>query len=355
MYLVVFEKSRVSMRPGVYLGIAVKRLSKWYSFKKLYEEKRGGRRRVVFLAGDDESVEALKSLYGAYGYDVVYFEQVDPSRRDAYELLNTIFKFAMTRVLNDTRLKLVMRRLVACGPLLKKKKEVMEQVARELNLDVNEVKRARKAVSGLAILALKLYNFKPEAFYALGYPVFFHTGFPTAYIVPLGTAVEGFRFKPGDKRGEEVLKSSSELLNYIRDKCRDSETLEELSRCEKAVAQRYHATWRSLLKRVKKHSYYISLKAEVLLRELKKMGVEIASYEIWRDRVRGTWSPLLRRQLLDLLAKHPELTVKDACRKIGISYTTVHRHLRGDKEYKEILAQRIASYGKIENKSQVLV
>jgi len=103
--------------------------------------------------------------------------------------------------------------------------------------------------------------------------------------------------------------------------------------------------WKSLLQRVKRHSDYISFKAEVLLRELKKMGVEIASYEIWRFKVRGVWNPFLRRQLLDLLAKHPELSVKDACKKIGISYTTAYRYLRGDKEYEEIMAQRSASHG----------
>jgi hypothetical protein len=343
MYLVVFEKSRVSMRPGIYLRTAVKRLSKWYSFKKLYEERMGRSRRIVFLAGDDESVEALKSLYGAYGYNAVYFEQVDPNRRGAYELLNNIFKFTVIRVLNNTRLKSTARKLIAHGPLLKK--EVVEQIAGEFNLDANEVRRARKAISGLTVLALKLYKAKPEAFYALGYPIFPHTGFPAAYIVPLDTGVERFRFKPGSKRGGEVLKSSSELLKYIRDKCSDSETLEELSRCEKAVAQGYHAMWKSFLQRVKRHSDYISFKAEVLLRELKKMGVEIASYEIWRFKVRGVWNPFLRRQLLDLLAKHPELSVKDACKKIGISYATAYRYLRGDKEYEEIMAQRSASYG----------
>jgi len=45
LYLIVFERQAAIRSKG--FGLAVRRLSRWYSFKRLYEERVRGSRRVT--------------------------------------------------------------------------------------------------------------------------------------------------------------------------------------------------------------------------------------------------------------------------------------------------------------------
>jgi hypothetical protein len=332
----VLEKVRGSPLPGRYLGIAIRRLSKWFSFKKVYEV--GSRHRVrVYIAADEDSLNVLKALHEVYGYEVRYVKRLDRESRELSELLSVIWGPALRRVSEDAEKKRIKRTLIAYGPVLRS--DVLEKAVREHGVDTAVAKRVRKSLTGTVVLALKLRNPRPEVFYALGYPLFVFTGFPPAYIVPIGKSVEVFK---QSKKARTPVKDVHELVNLLLKECGKCEALEQLSRCEKAVAQKYHASWRSLLRKAKMHILYIELLARVLVKELERLGVEVLSYEVWRVRARGRWSAFTRRQLLDLLATHPELTVKEACKIVGISYTTARRYLKDDKEYKEIIARRRA-------------
>jgi len=338
MYLIMFEKSRTTPLPWSErrLAVAVKRLSRWFSFEKLYEEKGG--QRATFLVSDGESLEALKALFEAYGYEAKHVGRLD-SRDQGHKLLSIVTSSMLKRLLEEVEVKRSKRALMNYAPLISHK--ASEKVARMLGVDISVVERARKALNGLVILALKVPKPRPEAFYALGYPFFVHAGLPVVYMIPLGRGVEKLK---ESKKVKVPAKNVRELASLILEGCMDSETLEQLSRCAKAVAQRYHASWRALLKRIRAYKLYLDLLARVLVKELAMFGVEVAGYELWKVRARATWSPGVRRLLLDLLAKHPELPVKEACRKVGISYSTAYRHLKNDEEYKRIMAERHGLY-----------
>jgi hypothetical protein len=336
LYVLVLEKVRGSPLPRRYLGIAIRRLSKWFSFRKVYEA--GSRRRVkVYIAADEDSLNALKALHEVYGYEVMYVKRLDHESQGLGELLSIIWGHALKRVSEDTEKKRIKRILITYGPILRS--DVLEKAVREHGIDIVVAKRVRKSLTGTVVLALKLRNPRPEAFYALCYPFFVFTGFPPAYIVPLGRSVEVFR---QSRKAKASVKDVHELVNLLLKECGECEELEQLSKCERAVAQKYHASWRSLLKKVKMHILYIELLARVLVKELERLEVEVLSYEVWRVRARGRWTAFTRRQLLDLLATHPELTVREACKIIGISYITARHYLKDDKEYKEIIARRRA-------------
>jgi hypothetical protein len=85
-----------------------------------------------------------------------------------------------------------------------------------------------------------------------------------------------------EKRWEIEPRDVLEALKQVRKRCTDSESLEELSRCSEQVARRQHAMWRRLLKCVKRHPEYVELYASVLVKELKRFGAEVLSYELWR-------------------------------------------------------------------------
>ena len=335
MYLIVFERQAAIRSKG--FGLAVRRLSRWYSFKRLYEERVRGSRRVTFIVGDLESLEVLKLLYNAYGYVEVYSKHLAEDR-GVQELFNAIFKHTIDKLGRDSVEKSIVRKLLEQGPLLDG--GVVGRVAKELGVDARLVRRVRRRLLGIAILALKVNGFKLEAFHALGYPVFEFKGFPPAYLVPLGLSVEEVKARRGVDR--DVIG----LLKLVTSECRDVEGLQELSKCEKAVAQRYHAQWRRLLPRVRRHLDYIHFKTDIIKRELEKHDVKVVNMEIWRVRGRRRWSPHLRRLLLEMLERNPELTVKEACTKIGISYSTAKKHLKEDREYKEIMAKRALTHSK---------
>jgi DNA-binding transcriptional ArsR family regulator len=336
MYLLVVEKVKGSPLPGRYLGVAIKRLSKWFSFEKVYERR--GRNRVhrTYVVADEDSLNALRALFEVYGYEVRLVERLD-EELEATKILKAVWAPSIRKVSEEAERKRAMRILVTYGPVLKR--EVVEKAAREHGLDISVAERARRSLMGTMVLVLRLRNPRPELFYALGYPLLTQAGFPATYLVPLGRGVERFR---ESKRAKVSVRDVHELVGLLVKECKDSETLEELSKCEKAVAQRYHASWRALLRKVRAHVLYVDLLANVLMRELRRLGVEVLGYDLWRVRGRGRWTEFTRRQLLDLLAANPELPVKEACRVVGVSYSTARRHLKGDKEYEEIMARRRA-------------
>jgi hypothetical protein len=323
LYLVVFEKTRVSALPARLLGVAVKRLQAWYSFRKVGEERRGRARRVLLLVGDDESLEAVKTLYSAYGYDVDYVRELTPEDRKVY-------KFSVEEVSGKALELAVARKLFAHSPLITG--DVVEKVARELNVEVSYARRIRRRLTKQAVLVMVAGGVRGEIFHPLGYPVF---ATPAGFVVPIGVSVEKLRAR--GRRGEELRKSLEELLKLIRDRCSNAETLEELYRCRAEVARGYHVMWRALLGRVDKHMDFVKLKAGVLVRTLARMGVDVKSYAVMKIRARGRWEPLVRRQILELLRKGVGL--KEACRMVGVSYSTAYRYLREDEEYKRIKAE----------------
>jgi transposase-like protein len=323
LYLVVFEKTRVSALPARLLGVAVKRLQAWYSFRKVGEERRGRARRVLLLVGDGESLEAVKALYTAYGYDVDYMRELTPED-------SRVYKFSVEEVKRRALELAVARRLFAHSPLITG--DVVEQIARELGVDVSYVRRVRRRLTKQAVLVMVAGGVRGEVFHPLGYPVF---ATPAGFVIPIGVSVEKLRAR--DRRGEELQRSLEELLKLIRDRCSNAETLEELYRCRAEVARGYHVMWRALLRRVDKHIDFMKLKARALVNMFSRMGVDVKSYAVMKVQARGRWSPLVRRQILDLVAKGKSL--KEACRIVGIPYSTAYRHLREDEEYRRIKAE----------------
>jgi hypothetical protein len=324
LYLVVFEKTRASALPARLLGVAVRRLRAWYSFRKVGEERRGrARRRVLLLVGDGESLEVVKALYAAYGYDVDYVRELTSEDRRVY-------KFSVEEVSSKALELAVARRLFAHSPLITR--DVVEKVARELGIDTGYARKIRRKLTKQAVLVMVAGGVRGEIFYQLGYPVF---ATPAGFVVPIGVSVEKLRAR--GRRGEELQRGLSELLRLFRDRCSNAETLEELYRCRAEVARGYHVMWRALLRRVDKHMDFMKLKAGVLVRTLARMGVDVKSYAVMKVQARGRWEPLVRRQILELLRKGVGL--KEACRIAGVPYSTAYRHLREDEEYKRIKAE----------------
>ena len=339
MYLLVVEKVKGSPLPGRYLGVAIKRLSKWFSFEKVYEKRGRNWAYRAYIVADEDSLNALRDLFEVYGYEVRLVERLD-KELEATKLakaLKVTWAPSIREISEEVERKRAMRVLVTYGPVLKR--EVVEKAAHEHGVNISVAEKAKRSLMGTTVLVLRLRNPRPELFYALGYPLLTQAGFPATYLIPLGRGVERFR---ESKRAKVSVKDVHELVGLLLKECKDPETLEELSKCEKAVAQRYHASWRALLRKVRAHVLYVDLLANVLMRELRRLGVEVLGYDLWRVRGRGRWTEFTRRQLLDLLAANPELPVKEACRVVGISYSTARRHLKGDEEYEEIMARRRA-------------
>jgi AcrR family transcriptional regulator len=320
LYLVVFEKTRASALPARLLGVAVKRLKAWYSFRKVGEERRGRARRVLLLVGDDESLEAVKALYTAYGYDVDYLRKLTPED-------HRVYKFSIAEVTSRALELAVARRLFAHSPLITR--DVVDRVARELNIDAGYVRRVRSKLTKQTVIVMVAGGVKSEILHPLGYPVF---ATPAGFVVPIGVSVEKLRAR--GKRVEEL----SSLLKLIRDRCSNTETLEDLYRCRAEVARGYHTMWKALLSRGDKHMDFMKLKAGVLVKMFSRMGVDVKSYAVVKVQARGRWGPLVRRQILELLRRG--VSMKEACRIAGVSYATAYHHLREDEEYKRVKAER---------------
>jgi DNA-binding CsgD family transcriptional regulator len=323
LYLVVFEKTRASTLPARLMGVAVKRLQAWYSFRRVGEERRGRARRVLLLVGDGESLEAVKTLYAVYGYDVDYMRELTPEDRRVYKL-------SVEEVSRRALELAVARRLFAHSPLITR--DVVEQVAKELGVDTSYVMKVRRRLTKQAVLVMVAGGVRSEILHPLGYP-FFVT--PAGYVIPIGVSAE--RLRARGRRSEELRRSLEELLRLIRDRCSNAGTIEEFYKCRAEVARGYHVMWRALLRRLDKHMDFVKLKAGVLIRTLARMGVDVKSYAVMKVQARGRWGPLIRRQILDLLREGRSL--KEACRIVGISYSTAHRYLREDEEYKRIKAK----------------
>lgn len=152
-------------------------------------------------------------------------------------------------------------------------KSLVEAFAQERGVDLKLVEKVAERLDGLMLLTVK-GRVGREHLLVLGHIVAYRD---SLCIAPLRRGVV-----VAEKRWGIELGDVFEVLKQVRKRCIDSESLEELSKCSEQVAKRQHAMWRRLLKCIKRNPEYVELYASVLVKELKRLGAEVLSYELWR-------------------------------------------------------------------------
>ena len=274
--LLAFERAR-DAPPRAYLGVALRRLYAWFEFDTFITGTPDYRSLATF---DAETAGVLKRFFELHGYRLVAENVLEPGD-PAYRVFNIMLNAESRQ--GEVELKRAKRELfsyaVSSGVIqdgtVVLTKSLVEAFAQERGVDLKLVEKVAERLDGLMLLTVK-GRVEQERLLALGHIVAYRDR-DSLCIVPLRKGVV-----IAEKRWGVEPRDVFEALKQVRKRCADSESLEELSKCSEQVARRLHAMWRRLLKCVKRHPEYVELYASVLVKELKRLGAEVLSYELWR-------------------------------------------------------------------------